>query len=289
MRTMRRPVLMPRTRSVENHFGNDCFKADDPEELADAIRRLHADPVRAEQTVVHAVGCSQVDQPRALRGILAYSSSVEAGRSAIIVTCHPGQIACAELIRCAEPDERPHKDDVRACPQARYQRYQRPVDARPSRDCHDVRAASSGDRGALDAPARLPGAIIGEGPDGGGIDAIAGCAGEACSSSTNRWMSSSGDPLDLSPQPRGRCELECPGLRESDVRAGRRRRSRRRKHRDAGDDGSGATVTSSIDSLLEPVPPERARGGEAPDEPRRLYAECPSSWCRSTTWSLTRE
>ncbi len=37
---------------------------------------------------------------------------MDAGRSAIIVTSHPGQPTCAELARCAAADERPRKDYV---------------------------------------------------------------------------------------------------------------------------------------------------------------------------------
>lgn len=47
--TMRRPVLMSRTRSVEAYFGEasfEYFDSDDPRALADAIVRLHADPQR---------------------------------------------------------------------------------------------------------------------------------------------------------------------------------------------------------------------------------------------------
>ncbi len=57
--TMRRPVLMSRTRSVENYFGDDCFEyfaADDSAGLAKAIRRLHADPGRSAELVARATG-----------------------------------------------------------------------------------------------------------------------------------------------------------------------------------------------------------------------------------------
>ena len=55
--TMRRPVLMSRTRSVANYFGDDCFEyftAGDPQALADAIKRLHDDPARADEIVDRA-------------------------------------------------------------------------------------------------------------------------------------------------------------------------------------------------------------------------------------------
>ena len=44
---MRRPVITSRTRSVEAYFSDEAFlwfRADDPEDLAGAIRRLHDDP-----------------------------------------------------------------------------------------------------------------------------------------------------------------------------------------------------------------------------------------------------
>jgi glycosyltransferase involved in cell wall biosynthesis len=55
--TMRRPVLMSRTRSVEAYFGEESFEyfaSDDPPALADAIRRLSADPARRVQLVARA-------------------------------------------------------------------------------------------------------------------------------------------------------------------------------------------------------------------------------------------
>jgi glycosyltransferase involved in cell wall biosynthesis len=54
---MRRPVITSRTRSVEAYFSNDAFlyfTADDPEDLARAIRRLHADPKLGERLVEQA-------------------------------------------------------------------------------------------------------------------------------------------------------------------------------------------------------------------------------------------
>jgi glycosyltransferase involved in cell wall biosynthesis len=54
---MRRPVVTSRTRSVEAYFGDDCFEyftADDPEDLARAIRALHADARLGERLVERA-------------------------------------------------------------------------------------------------------------------------------------------------------------------------------------------------------------------------------------------
>ena len=55
--TMRRPQLMSRTRSVEAYFDEGCFawfESDDPEDLARAIRRLHADPELGRELVANA-------------------------------------------------------------------------------------------------------------------------------------------------------------------------------------------------------------------------------------------
>lgn len=55
--TMRRPILMSRTRAVEQYFGPKCFgwfEPDDPADLARAIRRLHDDPQWAQELVEHA-------------------------------------------------------------------------------------------------------------------------------------------------------------------------------------------------------------------------------------------
>jgi glycosyltransferase involved in cell wall biosynthesis len=55
--TMRRPVLMSRTRSVEAYFDEDSFEyfeSDDPLALARAIARLHGDPERGAALVDHA-------------------------------------------------------------------------------------------------------------------------------------------------------------------------------------------------------------------------------------------
>ena len=54
---MRRPTLMSRTRSVEAYFDDDCFawfESDEPEDLARAIRRLHADRALGQQLVANA-------------------------------------------------------------------------------------------------------------------------------------------------------------------------------------------------------------------------------------------
>lgn len=55
--SMRRPVLMSRTRSVEAYFGGECFEyfdSNEPAALADAIVRLHRDPTRRSALVRHA-------------------------------------------------------------------------------------------------------------------------------------------------------------------------------------------------------------------------------------------
>jgi glycosyltransferase involved in cell wall biosynthesis len=54
---MRRPVITSRTRSVEAYFSDDAllyFAADDPDDLARAIRRLHAEPELGERLVQRA-------------------------------------------------------------------------------------------------------------------------------------------------------------------------------------------------------------------------------------------
>ncbi len=48
---MGKAAIVSRTRSVEEYFGDSCFEmftADDPQDLARAIRRLHADPSRRQ-------------------------------------------------------------------------------------------------------------------------------------------------------------------------------------------------------------------------------------------------
>jgi glycosyltransferase involved in cell wall biosynthesis len=54
---MRRPVITSRTRSVEAYFSNEAFlyfTADDPDDLARAIRVLHADPELGDRLVKRA-------------------------------------------------------------------------------------------------------------------------------------------------------------------------------------------------------------------------------------------
>jgi len=54
---MRRPVITSRTRSVEAYFSDEAFlyfTADDPEDLARAIRRLHAEPALGDKLVQRA-------------------------------------------------------------------------------------------------------------------------------------------------------------------------------------------------------------------------------------------
>jgi len=56
---MRRPVITSRTRSVEAYFSDDAFlyfTADDPGDLARAIRVLHADPELGDRLVKRAEG-----------------------------------------------------------------------------------------------------------------------------------------------------------------------------------------------------------------------------------------
>jgi glycosyltransferase involved in cell wall biosynthesis len=54
---MRKPLVVSRTRSVLQTFGSSCFElfdSDDPEDLARAIRTLHADPERRQRLVRRA-------------------------------------------------------------------------------------------------------------------------------------------------------------------------------------------------------------------------------------------
>ncbi|MDQ3900545.1 MAG: glycosyltransferase family 4 protein [Actinomycetota bacterium] len=51
---MGKPIISSRTRSVEDYYGESCFElftADDPQDLARAIRHLHADPAHRERLV----------------------------------------------------------------------------------------------------------------------------------------------------------------------------------------------------------------------------------------------
>ena len=60
---MRRPVVISRTRSVQNYFGEGCFEyfdAGDVADLARAIRELHASPELGERLVARA---SEVNEP----------------------------------------------------------------------------------------------------------------------------------------------------------------------------------------------------------------------------------
>jgi len=52
--SMRKPALVSRTTAVSAYFGDDCFEmfeAGDAEDLARAIRRIHADPARRSDLV----------------------------------------------------------------------------------------------------------------------------------------------------------------------------------------------------------------------------------------------
>jgi len=60
--TMRRPILMSRTRAVEQYFDAlsfAWFESDDPTDLARAIRRLHDDPQWAQELVGHATRANE--------------------------------------------------------------------------------------------------------------------------------------------------------------------------------------------------------------------------------------
>jgi glycosyltransferase involved in cell wall biosynthesis len=59
---MRKPIVASCTRSVLQTFGPSCFQlfeSDDPEDLARAIRNLHADPQRRQQLVERAAKTSE--------------------------------------------------------------------------------------------------------------------------------------------------------------------------------------------------------------------------------------
>jgi glycosyltransferase involved in cell wall biosynthesis len=75
---MRRPAAISRTRSVESYFPEDCFAyfdADDPVDLARAIRELYADPGLGERLVERA---AEVNEPyRWPRQRQIYRQSVE--------------------------------------------------------------------------------------------------------------------------------------------------------------------------------------------------------------------
>jgi glycosyltransferase involved in cell wall biosynthesis len=75
---MRRPAVISRTESVQRYFDEasfEYFDADDPVDLARAIRELHANPERAQQLVARA---SEVNEPyRWPHQLLLYRGSVE--------------------------------------------------------------------------------------------------------------------------------------------------------------------------------------------------------------------
>jgi glycosyltransferase involved in cell wall biosynthesis len=133
--TMRQPVLMSRTRSVEAYFDESCFEffeSEDHEGLAAGIRRLHADPAHRERLVRRA---SEVVEPyrwtnqreiyldlidrvlqRPPRGRSAHAAvpprAEMVRRTAILVTSAPGQPSVSELERQAAAGERPRKEYV---------------------------------------------------------------------------------------------------------------------------------------------------------------------------------
>jgi len=75
---MRRPAVISRTDSVQRYFDESSFEyfdADDPVDLARAIRELYANPERAQQLVARA---SEVNEPyRWPHQLLLYRGSVE--------------------------------------------------------------------------------------------------------------------------------------------------------------------------------------------------------------------
>jgi glycosyltransferase involved in cell wall biosynthesis len=59
---MRKPMVISRTRAVEENFGDAClemFTSDDPTDMARAIRRLHADPGLRRELADEALRRSQ--------------------------------------------------------------------------------------------------------------------------------------------------------------------------------------------------------------------------------------
>ena len=74
---MRRPVIMSRTRSVEAYFSDDAFlwfTAEDPDDLARAIRRLYADPALGDRLVEQAEPRSSPTAGRASGGSTSATS-----------------------------------------------------------------------------------------------------------------------------------------------------------------------------------------------------------------------
>jgi glycosyltransferase involved in cell wall biosynthesis len=60
--SMRKPVIISRTRAVEAYFGDECFQlfeSGDEVDLARAIEKLHADPGLCERLVQRATEVSQ--------------------------------------------------------------------------------------------------------------------------------------------------------------------------------------------------------------------------------------
>jgi len=80
---MRTPVICSRTHSVEAYFGRDCFQyftADDPEDLARAIRELRGDPERAAKLVETAAATVEPYRwPRQRERYEVYVGSTRAG------------------------------------------------------------------------------------------------------------------------------------------------------------------------------------------------------------------
>jgi glycosyltransferase involved in cell wall biosynthesis len=80
---MRKAAIVSRTRSVEEYFGPSCFEmftADDPQDLARAIRRLYRDPERRRQLAERALAVSEpYNWPAQRRAYQAIVDSLVAG------------------------------------------------------------------------------------------------------------------------------------------------------------------------------------------------------------------